>query len=118
MLLLARIAVVLFTLAISLSAKAQGITAYEWVQQSGSNNVIDSNASSCDPTQGCYDVTGALCSAHPGQRHTRAVYPVRGMVRGRASRVCAASRMPAFGAPKPLYPRRCTISKKNRSSKA
>jgi hypothetical protein len=45
-------------------------------------------------------------------------HPTRGIVRGRASRICAARRMPAFGAPKPLYPRRSTISKKNRSSKA
>jgi hypothetical protein len=29
-------------------------------------------------------------------------YPTRGMVRGRASRVCAARRMPALGAPNPL----------------
>jgi predicted ester cyclase len=45
-------------------------------------------------------------------------YPVLGIARGRASLVWAARRMPAFGAPKPLYPRRSTISKKNRSSKA
>ena len=40
----------------------------------------------------------------------------RGTVEWRASLVCAASRIGALGAPKPLYPRRSTISKKNFSS--
>ena len=37
----------------------------------------------------------------PG-RAPASFHPIRGMVRGRASRVCAARRMPALGAPNPL----------------
>jgi len=56
------------------------VTAYEWVTQGGRNNVVDSNAASCDnspfdpgtgvwslPGQGCYNRTGALCSADPSR---------------------------------------------------
>jgi hypothetical protein len=33
------------------------IIGYEWVFQSGKNNVIDSNAGACSPTLGCFDRT-------------------------------------------------------------
>ena len=40
---------------------------YEVVTQVGRNNIIDSNAISCDNTDGCYTRTGTACSANPGQ---------------------------------------------------
>ncbi|HTO71602.1 MAG TPA: hypothetical protein VMR31_17205, partial [Myxococcota bacterium] len=43
-----------------------GLSAYEWLSQAGPNNVIDSNAASCDPTEGCFDRTGRRCSLNPG----------------------------------------------------
>ena len=52
--------------AVSVAADAQVVTPYEWVYQAGRNNLIDSNAESCDAGQGCYDRAGALCSAAPG----------------------------------------------------
>ena len=54
------------------------VAPYEWVTQAGPNNLIDSNAESCDHSkfvggvwtppnggQGCYNRTGGLCSADP-----------------------------------------------------
>jgi hypothetical protein len=48
------------------AAQAQ-VTAYEWVYQTGRNNLIDSNASSCDAAEGCYTRLGQPCSENPGQ---------------------------------------------------
>jgi hypothetical protein len=38
---------------------------YEAVGSSGQNNVLDSNASSCDSVEGCYTTTGTRCSDNP-----------------------------------------------------
>src|SRR5262245_59524805 len=50
--------VVLFLFA----GSARGQVAYEWVTQAGPNNVVDSNARSCDPFEGCFDNTGEQCA--------------------------------------------------------
>jgi len=43
------------------------ILGYEWVTQSGPNNVVDSNAASCDSNDGCFTSRGGKCSAQPNQ---------------------------------------------------
>src|SRR5882672_4872416 len=61
-------ALVMFALATIATESAAQVTAYEWVTQAGPNNVIDSNATSCDNSatlQGCYNRIGGLCSADP-----------------------------------------------------
>ena len=51
------------SLGLALTARAE-VFGYEWVLQSGPNNVIDSTAS-CG-FSGCYDKTGILCRSTPG----------------------------------------------------
>ncbi len=65
-----------FCLLAAASQSLAQVAPYEWVTQAGPNNIIDSNAESCDHSkfvggvwmppnggQGCYDRTGGLCSA-------------------------------------------------------
>ncbi len=68
-------------LALGFAVPAYALTfPYEAVTQAGRNNIIDSNAESCDNSpfnpgtgvwasggQGCYNSAGALCSAQPNQ---------------------------------------------------
>ncbi len=65
------VALRLFTLlllaaSIALPARAD-IFPYEAETAYGRNNIPDSNASSCNSTEGCYNRTGARCSATPNQ---------------------------------------------------
>jgi len=60
--------VAFFALALAFAAVARAdVAGYEWVTQGGRNNLIDASPSACDPVEGCYDRTGAPCSAHPSQ---------------------------------------------------
>jgi len=68
------IAALLLSLGLAGPASAETF-AYEWVFQAGPNNVIDSNASSCDAGEGCFDRGGYNCSATPGQICDLAVVP-------------------------------------------
>ncbi len=53
-------------LLLTLASSAIGDTfPYEVVSVVGPNNVIDSNASSCDSVEGCYTRTGSRCSDNP-----------------------------------------------------
>jgi thrombospondin type 3 repeat protein len=74
-----RSTLLLFLLAFAARAQAQ-VSAYEWVTQTGRNNLLDSNPESCDaspfnpgtgvwsgPGEGCYDRAGARCALSPGQ---------------------------------------------------
>jgi hypothetical protein len=54
------------TAAIATSAHAD-VFSYEAVGIAGRNNVVDSNASSCDSVEGCYTRSGARCSDDPNQ---------------------------------------------------
>ncbi len=47
-------------------SRAQLVSAYEWTTQAGRNNVVDANASSCDPVEGCYAERGQRCALSPG----------------------------------------------------
>ena len=63
------VAIRLFTLlllaaSIAMPARAD-VFPYEAVGVGGRNNMVDSNASSCDSTEGCYNRTGARCSLNP-----------------------------------------------------
>ncbi len=58
------IALLLLVGSMALPASAD-IFPYEAVGSAGSNNVVDSNSSSCDSVQGCFTNTGTLCSANP-----------------------------------------------------
>ena len=69
-------------LLIPLSQARAQVSPYEWLTVTGRNNLVDSNAESCDnspfpvggstvsswsgPGEGCYTRTGAKCSANPG----------------------------------------------------
>src|SRR5262245_32419620 len=72
-------AVVLLAALLTVTRASADVTPYEWVTESGPNNVIDSNPESCDFTafnfgngswasagQGCYGRDGRLCSTNPG----------------------------------------------------
>ena len=54
-------------LALTVSRASAEVSAYEWVFQSGANNVLDSNAGSCNTVVGCYDRQGDECSRPTGQ---------------------------------------------------
>src|SRR5262245_41346161 len=71
-----RLFALLLAASIALPAHAD-VFPYEVVTQVGRNNIIDSNALSCDPgtlsagtwinSEGCYTRTGTRCSANPNQ---------------------------------------------------
>jgi hypothetical protein len=94
----------LLVLFLAVQARAQ-LGAYEWVTQSGRNNVLDSNPTSCDTSpldpnlgwtargEGCYDRSGRRCSDHPGQACDLQIVP-----KGR----CSSGDPASFGC---LWPR-------------
>jgi len=59
---------------LALTANAQVIPC-EWVQPSGPDNVVDSNASSCDPRKGCHDVNGRARKDAPGFSYNLQIVP-------------------------------------------
>jgi hypothetical protein len=73
------VALRLFTLlllaaSIALPARAD-VFPYEAAGIQGRNNLVDSNAQSCDQTEGCFTRTGARCSANPGTRCDLQIVP-------------------------------------------
>ncbi len=65
----------LLALSIALPARAD-VFPYETVAGTGRNNVVDSNAASCDSVEGCYTNGGARCSDNPNQLCDLQIVPV------------------------------------------
>jgi thrombospondin type 3 repeat protein len=84
-----RVLFALFVVVPLSQARAQ-VTAYEWLTQTGRNNILDSNPTSCDPVEGCFDRTGARCSLNPGKTCDLQIVP-----KGR----CTLGDVRAFGGP-------------------
>src|SRR5215831_7167340 len=61
------LALALLTLCLARSGWSQTIYPYEWVFEAGSNNVVDSNASSCSSTEGCFDNDANACRVFSGE---------------------------------------------------
>ena len=60
------VALLLLTALLPVAAHAD-VFSYQTVGIGGPNNVVDSNATSCDSVEGCYTRTGARCSDDPNQ---------------------------------------------------
>jgi len=68
------IALLLLVGSVALPAHAD-VFPYEAVGSSGQNNVLDSNASSCDSVEGCFSATGTRCKDNPNQLCNLAIVP-------------------------------------------